>query len=434
MIQSTKKNAKNPSLAALYSIGAVALTVVFALVSLAPSAASAAEEKKKPEISRVIAKEITQAQKDLQTQQWADAIKQCEAAETKPGLTAFDQEKIEYFKGFAYVRMNNMKAAQGAYEKVAASSAAPAEDVAQANKILFQIAASTGQYQKAIDYGKQLLDAGTAPPDTLVIIAQSYYQLKDCKNSVVWADKGIAAARKAGESPKENLFLFKLQCASDSQDNTAMDPVLVDLIKLNNKISWWNSLLRIERQDERDDHNTLMIYRIMYNTQAMKEDTDYIEMAQLLGDAALPGEAAAVLSKAMSSGIIKDEHKERTQRLLTSLQTRADADKKGLPQLATEAGKNAAGELSVKLGEVYYGFGDYQKAADAISQGLQKGQVKHIDEAYVYLGLANVQLKNNPEAKKAFGQLKTVPNISPRVLKLWELYSNEVGVPLASGT
>ena len=82
---------------------------------------------------------------------------------------------------------------------------------------------------------------------------------------------------------------------------------------------YWNTLLRIERQDERDDHNTLMIYRIMYNTNSMNADTDYIEMAQLLGDAALPGEAAAVLEKAMSNGVIKDEHKERTNRLLNAL-------------------------------------------------------------------------------------------------------------------
>ena len=60
---------------------------------------------------------------------------------------------------------------------------------------------------------------------------------------------------------------------------------------------------RIERQDEREDRNTLMIYRIMYNTNSMSADTDYIEMAQLLGDAALPGEAAAVLDKAMSTGV-----------------------------------------------------------------------------------------------------------------------------------
>ena len=44
-----------------------------------------------------------------------------------------------------------------------------------------------------------------------------------------------------------------------------------------------------------------MIYRVMLNTNSWNADTDYIEMAQLLGDAALPGEAAAVLDQAMSA-------------------------------------------------------------------------------------------------------------------------------------
>jgi hypothetical protein len=428
MIQSLNKNAKNRTSRA-HLLGVAALAIVLGALSFMPRT-TFADDKKKQEISRVIATQMTAAQKALQAQQWQEAIKNLEAAETKSGLTPFDQKTIHYMLGFANVRLNNLKVAQGEFEKALATGAATPEEVAQMTKTLFAISASTNQYQKTIDYGKQMVDAGTATNDNLLIIAQSYYQLKDCKDAVIWADKGIAAARKSGETPKENLFLFKLQCASDSQDNSAMDPVLVDLIKLNNKSTYWNSLLRIERQDERDDHNTLMIYRIMYNTQAMKEDTDYIEMAQLLGDAALPGEAAAVLNKALSGGIIKDEHKERTQRLLTALQKRADDDKKGLPQFTAEAAKNPAGELSVKLGEVYYGFGDYQKAVDAINQGLQKGQVKHLDEAYVYLGLAQVQLKNTADAKKAFAQLKTVPNISPRVLKLWELYAGEVGVPL----
>ena len=110
-------------------------------------------------------------------------------------------------------------------------------------------------------------DAGSATPNDLAIIAQSYFQLKDCKNSGVWVDKAVAASRKAGEAPKENLFLFKLQCASDAGDNAAMVPVLNELIRLNNKSTYWNTLLRIEHvQDERDDHNTLMIYRLMYDT------------------------------------------------------------------------------------------------------------------------------------------------------------------------
>jgi tetratricopeptide (TPR) repeat protein len=412
---------------ALLGLGIAALLAVCWFAS-SPRAA-AAEKAKGQEISRVIAKEMTAAQKALQAGQWDEALKNLQAAETKSGLTAFDKKTIYNFEGFAHVKLNKLKDAQPEFEKALATGAASPEEVASMTRTLFGIAASTGQYQKTIDFGKQLVDAGSATPDNLAIIAQSYYQLKDCKDSIVWADKAIAASRKAGEAaPKENLYLFKLQCASDSGDTPAMDAVLMDLIKLNNKTTYWNTLLRIERQDERDDHNTLMIYRIMYNTNSMNADTDYIEMAQLLGDAALPGEAAAVLDKALAGGVIKDEHKERTNRLLNSLKTRADADRKGLPQEAAEADKSAAGELDVKLGEVYYGFGDYQKAIDAINKGLQKGQIKHQDEAYVYLGLANAQLKNYPDAKKAFQGLKTVPNISPRVLKLFELYSATLGM------
>jgi len=71
---------------------------------------------------------------------------------------------------------------------------------------------------------------------------------------------------------------------------------------LNNKSTYWNTLLRIERQDERDDHNTLMLYRVMYDTGAMTVGSDYIEMSQLLGDAGLPGEAQTVLQKALDTG------------------------------------------------------------------------------------------------------------------------------------
>jgi tetratricopeptide (TPR) repeat protein len=408
--------------------------VAFCLMALmccaAITPAFSADKADKPDsqkISRVIAKEMAAAQKAMQVQQWSEALKNLDAAETKPGLTPFDEKTIYYFKGISNLKLNNPKAAQTAFEKALATGAATAEEKSIMVRAQFSIAAQAQQFQKAIDYGKEMADAGTASPNDLGIIGQSYYLLKDCKNAGIWVDKAIAASRKAGEAPKENLFLFKLQCASDAGDNAAMIPLLVDLIHVTNKASYWNSLLRLERQDERDDHNTLMIYRIMYDTNSMQADTDFIEMAQLLGDAALPGEAQAVLEKAASSGILKDEHKERTNRLLISMKTRADADKKGLAALDAEATKNPAGQLDVKLGEVYFGAGDYQGAVTAITRGIGKGQIKQLDEAYVYLGRAQVALKNSAEAKKAFMGLKTVPNVSPRVLKLWELYADKIG-------
>jgi hypothetical protein len=396
-----------------------------AFAGLSPAVNAA--DKPKQEISRAIAKEIAGAQKAMQASQWSEALKNLEAAEGKPGQTTFDKKTVAEFKGICYVRLNNLKAAQTAYEQALATGGYSADELPKTYRLLFQLAATNKAEAKAIEYGKQAADSGSATDDDLMIMSQLYYQQKDCKNSAVWGDKAIAAFKKAGQPPKEVLYQIKLQCASDANDTGAMKAGLYDLIRLTNKTSYWNNLIRLERQDERDDHNTLMIYRVMYDTNAMNADTDYIEMAQLLGDAALPGEAFAVLDKAMSSNVIKDDHKERTTRLMTALKKRSDDDKKGLAALDAEATKNPAGQLDAKLGEVYFGAGDYQNAATAITRGIGKGQIKQPDEAYVYLGRANVALKNNAEAKKAFEKLKSVPNISPRVLKLWELYSDKLG-------
>jgi len=403
---------------------------LLAVASLAVTTQSslAAEKSKEQQISRVIAKEMTAAQKALQASQWQEALKNLEAAEQKSPLTPFDKKTIYDFKGFANVRLNKLKEAESDYEQAIATGQYSAEDAAKTTRMLFRLSAGNQQYAKALEYGKQVSEAGSANADDLAVMSQIYYLQKDCKNSAVWADKAISAARKAGDAPKENLFQFKLQCASDAGDNAAMATVLVDLIKLTNKTNYWNTLLRIERQDERDDHNLLMIYRVMYDTNSMNAGSDYMEMAQLLGDAALPGEAAAVLDKAVAAGQFTDQKdKDRAARLANSLKPRAEADKKGEAAFDAEAAKNSAGELDIKSGEVYYGSGDYQAAVTAISRGIEKKGIKHLDEAYVYLGRAQVALKNIPDAKKAFTGLKSVPNISPRVLKLWELYSEKLG-------
>ncbi len=403
------------------------LGLTLAVTSLAMMTQASLAAEKKQEISRGIAKEMTAAQKALQASQWQEALKNLDAAEAKGGLTPFDKKTIYDFKGFANIKLNKLKDAETDYEAALATGQYTPEEATKTTHMLFQLSAGNQQFAKAADYGKQMADAGVAKPEDLGVLAQIYYLQKDCKNSAIWADKAVAAAHKAGEAPKENWLQFKLQCASDAGDNAAMATVLVDLIKLTNKTNYWNTLLRIERQDERDDHNLLMVYRVMYDTNAMDKGSDFMEMAQLLGDAALPSEAAAVLDKGISTGTIPPEQKDRSGRLMAQLKTRADADKKGLTQFDAEASKNPAGELDVKLGEVYYGTGDYASAITAINRGIGKGQIKHLDEAYVYLGRAQVAAKNNAEAKKAFAGLKTVPNISPRVQKIWELYSEKLG-------
>jgi hypothetical protein len=344
---------------------------------------------REPVISRVIAKEISAAQKAMQAG-------------------------------------HNLSAAQKAYEAALSTGAYKEEELIRLFRTLFQLAAVNQQPAKAIEYGEKGYDIGASKSNDLLIMSQLYYQQRDCKNSGVWGEKAIASFREEGVAPKEVLYQIKLQCASDARDAAGMIAALYDLVRLTNKTAYWNNLIRLERQDERDDHNLLMIYRVMYDTNSMQADTDYIEMTQLLGDAGLPGEAQMVLERAMSSGIIKDDHKERANRLLNAMQLRADADKKGLPALEADAAKNPAGQLDVRLGEVYFGAGDYQGASTAIARGLGKGQITQLDEAYVYLARDWMAQSKPTDVRKILAQLRTLPNVSPRVVRLWNLYADTI--------
>ena len=69
------------------------------------------------------------------------------------------------------------------------------------------------------------------------------------------------------------------------------------------------------------------------------------------------------------------------------------------------------------------GLKNYELAIASIERGLRKGGVVHLEQAYVYLGLAKQAVGDIDGARNAFGKLKDVPGISPRVLRLWTLYA-----------
>lgn len=90
----------------------------------------------------------------------------------------------------------------------------------------------------------------------------------------------------------------------------------------------------------------------------------------------------------------------------------------------TDAAKAGSGGPLVKLGQLYYGFGEYDSAIASIRLGLKKGSVARLDDAYVYLGLSEQAVGDLEAARVAFDNLKEVPGISPKVVRLWALYAD----------
>jgi hypothetical protein len=156
------------------------------------------------------------------------------------------------------------------------------------------------------------------------------------------------------------------------------------------------------------------------------------------------GAALTEFERVLATGIATPEETASISKTVSALQARAGSERNALaqqdakspqqeaesaqreaesPQREPQSNENLGAGADVRLGQLYYA-GDYQKAVDAITRGLKKGSIVHLDEAYVYLGLAQQKLGNIAEARRAFARLQDVPNISPRVLRLWTLYAD----------
>ncbi len=119
---------------------------------------------------------------------------------------------------------------------------------------------------------------------------------------------------------------------------------------------------------------------------------------------------------------ITPENRERILSLLATVQQRAKVDQENLPEFEADAAASKSGEPYIKLGQLYYGFGEYQKAVVSIEHGLEKGAITHLDDAFICLGRSKVALQDFAGARAAFARLKDVPTISPKVAALWALY------------
>jgi tetratricopeptide (TPR) repeat protein len=387
-----------------------------------PTIAPTVEEPTTNALSHVIQADMRAAHKAMQSQQWSDALKALDAAQAKGSpetiLTAVDNATIQDFRALVFVKLNQHRAAEDAYEKALTSGGLSAAETVAVIKTLIALAAGDSDYSKVRDYALRRDVQGKLTSAECLIVAHSYFQLRDYAKAILWADRAIADARASGAKPPENLLYVKLEAAAASGNNRVIADVLFDLIRLTNKTAYWNTLLRLERSNERVDHNLLLIERLMYDTNAIPQDSDYIELARLLGDAGLPSEAAMVLKTAQASRSLRPEGRERLDHLFEVMTKRADADSE---KLTPDEARSLV--LSMASEDAAHNFG----APTAIEETATRRQLAQTDEVNLYVARVMVIQGDYAGAKKAIEKFSV--GCTPRIAALWMLYADTLPEP-----
>jgi tetratricopeptide (TPR) repeat protein len=373
-----------------------------------------------------LAAPLKAAQEDIKAKKYSEAISKLKEAEGTAGKTPYDQHLINDMLSFCYIKTQNYAEAAKTMEAELDDGFTPPAEVPQKIKALAEINYQLKNYDKAIDFGNRAIKGGFADDAIRTIVGQSYYLKGDWKNTYKY-EEGIAdAAIKAGQTPSnETLMLIYSACAK-MQDEACQTKAMEKVVTYYPKPESWAQLLyALRKETGSNETNLLQTYRLMLDTDVLKDPSDYTEMAELALDGGSPGEAQHVLEKAQSKNVFTDQRsKDRSQRLLDSAKKRAASDQAGLPKLEKEADAAATGEKNVAVGTAYFGYGQYDKAVDQLSKGLGKGSVKNEANARLTLGIAQLKAGHKDDAVKTFKAVKGDP-VLERLANLWSLHSRQ---------
>jgi tetratricopeptide (TPR) repeat protein len=396
----------------------MALTLAGAALTGALAPMNAQAEK----FSKAVGEPLQAAQAAIKKKQWTQALGSIKQAQAVTGKTATEEYTINELLGYVLLQTGDSAGAIKAYE--ANLNQTPPDQLPGRVKTLAQLNAKAKNYPKAIEYGNRWIKNSPGDTDAYYLVAQSYYQTQDCKNTVRVLGQGMDAARKNGQPVKESWLDMKLYCQDKLDDKDGLAETREQLVRNNpSRENWDNLLTTLYTNPNNDDSTTLGYFRLGSDLDVLKKPDHYFEMAQMSIESKVPGEAVTVLEKGIANKVFADKRdQERSTRLLTNAKTQADAIKAELPKLEQDALAAKTGEADVALGMAYMSAGQYEKAVQALSRGLQKGAGKRTDEANIMLGRSYLKLKQKDAARKAF---KAVPDDSKlaRVAELYDLHA-----------
>jgi tetratricopeptide (TPR) repeat protein len=403
-------------------VAGVAIIAAAGLVAATP--AFAAEGKQTN--SAKLAKPLKEAHDDLNAKKYADAIAKLREAEGMAGKTPYDQHLINDMLGFAYARTQNYAEAAKAWEAELDDGFAPQSEIPTRVRQLAEANYQIKNYDKAIEFGNRAIKGGFADEELRTLVGQAYYLKGDWKGTLRFEEGLVDEKIKNGQTPKNESLQLVLSACVKLNDSACETRALEKIVTYYPKADYWAQLLYTMRQQTSgNEANLLQTYRLMSEVDVLKSPEDYSEMAQLALEQGSPGEAQRVLEKGIAKGVFTDARaKAKNQRLLESAKKAAATDQASLQRIEKEADAAPTGAKNVGLGLAYFGYGQYDKAADAISKGIAKGGLRNESEARLLLGIAQLKAGHKDEATKSFHEVKGDPSLE-RLANLWSLHAKQ---------
>lgn len=224
----------------------------------------------------------------------------------------------------------------------------------------------------------------------------------------------IKARIAAGQKPTEDVYRRAVQAAYDSQSPSAIELGRQWVSAYPSPDSWRNAILIYRNLAKPDVEGTLDLLRLMQTMNALSKSADYNLFATAAADQQNYVEAQAVIDAGIAAKQV-DPASPLFRDIVVGLKSKQKLTEADLVAATKMAQSGAA---MVRVGDRYFGMGQYAKAADLYRAALAKGGVDK-DIANLHLGMALARSNDKAGATAAFNAV-TGPRAD--IAKYWLLY------------
>jgi tetratricopeptide (TPR) repeat protein len=394
---------------------------VLAAPALAQGKAQAGAPTKQPERKYNISKEARKAIGELQASLDAKAADFPEklAAAQAVAKSTDDKYLIAKFQLQRALEGNDKVAQRAAVDAILASGGADATETSTLRNYIAAEAVNSGDYAAAETFYSQRLAANPNDLDSVVNLSRAKLELKKPGEALELLQRAISLSKAAGEQPSEAWYRKALEIAHTQNKRPLALQMARDVLSLYpSEVNLRNAVIVFRESATLDKEADLDLLRLMRATKVMSGPAAYVELAQLLNEAGLPGEAKSVLDEGTRLGILRGGS---GAALLASLNPRIAEDRASLPAVDTKARAAANGTLAMRTATAYLGYGEYAKAIDLYRVALSKGGVD-TNLVNTRIGMALALSGRKAEAEAA---LKAVTGPRADLAALWLAWLNQ---------
>ena len=362
-------------------------------------------------------KPIVALQKAYQAKD-AAAIGPALAAAQAAASTKEDHYLIGQLQLSAAIAANDAAATGAAIDAIARSGFLPTAKVAELYMAHGNSFSKRNQHAEAAAAFERGLALDSGNLALLGNLAEAKYAQGRAAEAIPHFQRLIAATIATGARPSENVYKRAVSIANDAKLPVAVELGRAWVTAYPSGESWRNAIGLYQNINKPDIGATLDLLRLLRAAGALSTAADYSLYSTVAADRRNYGEAQAVIDEGLaknaftaSSPVIKD--------VIAGLKTKAIPTAADL-ETATQDAKTGAALL--RVGDFYYGIGNYTKAAELYRQAKGKPGV---DEALVDLHLGMALARTGDKAGAA-AALRQVGGAHAAIAQYWLIYVNQM--------